>query len=335
MKELFQSDIIKRLLSVFILFAAIYVMKDLMDLFLLTFLLTYLIYSFEQFLLGIIRKRIRFNETLLILMLYVVIFISLGFFIYKYVPIIIGQTLGIINEVSKSNVLNVDKYIIPVFGQFDINAYLKNQMDYILKMAANIGKWGVNLFISLMLSLFFLLGKEKIRGFLKAFSKSRISGLYVGIVSFAHSFFTSFGKVIQAQILIALTNSALSMIVLSLLGFPQLFALGFMIFILSLVPVAGVIISLVPLTVIAYSIGGIIKVIYVIILILLLHGLESYILNPQFMSSKTDIPVFFVFIILIISEHFFGLWGFLTGLPMAMYALEIIGLNFQSKLKKE
>ena len=55
LKELFNRDIVKRVLSILILALAIYSMKSLMDLLLLTFLLTYLIYSFEGYLLIKIR----------------------------------------------------------------------------------------------------------------------------------------------------------------------------------------------------------------------------------------------------------------------------------------
>lgn len=338
LKELYKKVIVRRFISVLILFLILYSMRSVMDLLLLTFLLTYFIYTFEEYLLKSIRKFMRFNEIVLILLLYTIIFIALVYFVYKYLPIIVRESLAIINQISnidtKSNFYNIEQYITPVIGQIDLNAYIKNQFNSLFQMVASIGKWGINVFVALMLSLFFLLGKEKIKKFLNEFNNSRISDFYKNIVYFAKSFLNSFGKVIQAQVLIAMTNSILSIIALSVLGFPQLIALGFMIFILSLVPIAGTIISFLPLAIIAFNIGGLIKVIYVIVLILVLHAFESYILNPQFMSSKTEIPVFFVFIILIVSQHFLGLWGLLMGIPIFMFLLDLAGVNFRTKRKK-
>ena len=337
LKQLYEKEIIRRVVSIIILFLVLYSMKSVMDLLLLTLLLTYLIYTFEEYLLKNIRKFMRFNEIVLILLLYMIIFSALVYFFYKYIPTIIRETLVIINQISvidtKTNLYSIEQYITPIIGQIDLNAYIKNQFTSVFDMMKNIGKWGINVFVALMLSLFFLLGKEKIKIFLREFNNSRISEFYKDIVYFAKSFLISFGKVIQAQILIAMTNSILSIVVLSILGFPQLIALGFMIFILSLVPIAGTIISLFPLAIIAFNIGGIIKVIYVLVLILVLHALESYILNPQFMSSKTEIPVFFVFIILIVSQHFLGLWGLLMGIPIFMFLLDLAGVNFRTKRK--
>lgn len=83
-----------------------------------------------------------------------------------------------------------------------------------------------------------------------------------------------------------------------------------MIFLFSLVPVAGTIASLIPLSIIAYTVGGFKMILYILIIIAVLHALESYVLNPRFMADKTELPVFVVFITLLVSEHFMGVWGY-------------------------
>jgi predicted PurR-regulated permease PerM len=114
---------------------------------------------------------------------------------------------------------------------------------------------------------------------------------------------------------------------LYILNFPQLVTIAFMIFILSLIPIAGVIISLVPLCIIAFSIGGLTKVLYVLIMIAIVHAIESYILNPKLMSSKMELPIFFTFIVLIVSEHLMGMWGLLIGIPLFMFILDLLDVK--------
>ena len=99
-----------------------------------------------------------------------------------------------------------------------------------------------------------------------------------------------------------------------------------MIFILGLIPVAGVFISLVPLSIVGYSTGGFTRLLYVLILVAVLHALESYVLNPKLMSQKTKMPVFFTFMVLLLSEHFMGVWGLVIGLPLTMFLLDVIGV---------
>src|SRR5699024_10432267 len=100
--------------------------------------------------------------------------------------------------------------------------------------------------------------------------------------------------------------------------------LGIMVFFLGLIPVAGVIISLIPLCSIAYNLGGFTYVLYIFIMITVIHALESYILNPKLMSAKTNVPVFYTFIVLIFSEHFFGIWGLIIGIPIFMFLLDML-----------
>lgn len=130
-------------------------------------------------------------------------------------------------------------------------------------------------------------------------------------------------------------NSILSVIALWVLGFPNLLALGVMVFLLGLVPVLGVFVSLIPLCTIAYSLGGGVKVLSVLIMVVVLHALESYVLNPKLMSSKTNLPTFITFIILVFGEHFLGVWGLILGIPIFIFFLDLVGVDSAQQLSKK
>ena len=130
------------------------------------------------------------------------------------------------------------------------------------------------------------------------------------IYYFADKFVNTFGLVLEAQFIIALLNTILTTIALAAFGFHQLLSLAIMIFILSLIPVAGVIISCVPLSFIAYSQGGIKDVVYILLTSLIVHLLESYVLNPKLMSSKTRVPIFLYLYCIIDQRTLFRSMGF-------------------------
>ena len=101
-------------------------------------------------------------------------------------------------------------------------------------------------------------------------------------------------------------------------------------FVLKLLyPHLAVIISLLPLTVIAYNVGGVIKIIEVFVMIGCVHALESYILNPKLMSNRTKLPVCIVFAVLLIGEHYLGVWGLLIGVPLVMFAVERLDVRYE------
>ncbi|WP_272868649.1 hypothetical protein [Clostridioides difficile] len=49
------------------------------------------------------------------------------------------------------------------------------------------------------------------------------------------------------------------------------------------------------------------------------------------MSNRTKLPVCFVFIILLVGEHYLGVWGLLIGVPIFMFLMDILGVKFTSR----
>jgi predicted PurR-regulated permease PerM len=52
------------------------------------------------------------------------------------------------------------------------------------------------------------------------------------------------------------------------------------------------------------------------VMIAIVHIVEAYYLNPKIVSSYVHFPVFITFVILLVSEHTFGLMGLLIGVPL-------------------
>jgi predicted PurR-regulated permease PerM len=312
-----------------VLFA--YLIRSIFNLILLTFMITYLANSLQCLLVKQIDKVIKVNPTIITIIIYMFMAVTIVLLLVKYIPIAISESILILDKMeyvkfSKSN-SGIMAYLTPILEQIDIASYAKSGVQSIMLFVTDFGKWSLNFFMALLLSFIFILEKDSILKFIYKFKGSKISVEYNYFSYFGNNFLNSFGKVIQAQIMIAITNTILSVIGLTIMGFPQLFALAFMIFILSLVPVAGVFISLIPLCLIAFKIGGLIKVIFVLIMIFIIHAIESYILNPKLMSDTTHLPIFFTFVTLIVSEHFMGIWGLLLGIPIFIFLLDIIGVD--------
>ena len=327
-KSIFARQLPRRLLILLAFAAVIYMLRGMVNMFLLTFIFSYLGYTASNYFFS---KAKIVNSKLLkaiIITIYLGILAIATSVLYRYIPVIISELKSIIfqatvfiNSTYENDTLN---YIISLIKDFKVTTYIGDNVDTLLKSITNIGKWGFDIFIAVILSLFFILEKTKISKFTSGFKNSKIGVIYDELSFFGNKFLQSFGKVIQTQITISFINCILSMVLLSILKFPQILGLGFMIFVLGLVPVAGVIISLIPLTIIAFNIGGFKMIIYILILIAILHALESYILNPKLMSQKTKLPVFYTFVVLIVSENLLGIWGLIIGIPIFMFILDVL-----------
>lgn len=322
----------RRFLALLFVVVVLYYSRSMLNMFLITFILTYLINRLNNFISRKLDKVFKVNPKIIVAMIYIIIVTLISITIYNYMPAIIDELNDLVRQVISfyenppvglpdNLVMN---FLVDSLKNIDLSAYLGNGFDFLMKTVSDIGKWSINLFVALVLSLFFLLEKEKVTAFTQKFRKSRASVLFDDLEYFGKKFVLSFGKIIEVQFLIAFVNAILSIIFLWILGFPNLIALGLMIFLLGLIPVMGVIISLIPLCAIAFKIGGFVKIIYVLIMIVVVHAVETYFLNPKFMSNKTHLPIFYTFLILLVSEHYLGVWGLILGVPIFMFLLDIL-----------
>lgn len=333
--RLFQRKGVKRFLIFAILMFIIYLLRSIINIILLTFIFSFLINGLERF----ISKYVPINRKVTVLLLYTFAVSGLTYGAVKYLPVLVNEISQLINQLTAfySKPLATDNqvliYIYDLLQKYEITDYINLGVSFLVKSLNDISTTGIQILLALILSLFFLLEKERIINFTSKFKQSKVSSFYAELEYFGSKFVSTFGKVIEAQFMIATINTVITTLFLWLFGFPQLFALAILVFILGLIPVAGVIISLIPLTIIAYSIGGFMKVIYVLIMIAVVHAIEAYILNPKLMSSKTNLPVFYTFIILIFGEHFFGVWGLILGIPIFVFLLDVLGVKTVDAVK--
>ena len=335
MMQVLKSQVFKRFITLLIVFIFLYAMKGMLSLMLLTFVFTYLIDSVSKFLIKKLDDKIRINYKVMIITVSVVVTTMIFIIIIDFLPLVIHEFRQVVRQVNEIYSYPKDNAVINLIkekvNQIYGTIFSTEGINYIVQSISNIGKIGINIIIALILSIFFLLEKDKIIQFTSKFRQSKISGICSELEFFWSKFISSFGKVIEVQIVIATINGMLSIIGLWIIGFPHLLGFGMMVMLLGLIPVAGVIISLVPLSIVAFNNGGLVQVVYVLIMIALLHAFEAYILNPKLMSSKTKLPIFYTLSILIVSEHIAGVLGLIVGIPVFIFILDIIEVPYFNK----
>jgi len=335
MMQVLKSQVFKRFITLLIVFIFLYAMKGMLSLMLLVFVFTYLIDSVSKFLIKKLDDKIRINYKVMIITVSVVVTTMIFIIIIDFLPLVIHEFRQVVRQVNEIYSYPKDNAVINLIkekvNQIYGTIFSTEGINYIVQSISNIGKIGINIIIALILSIFFLLEKDKIIQFTSKFRQSKISGICSELEFFWSKFISSFGKVIEVQIVIATINGMLSIIGLWIIGFPHLLGFGMMVMLLGLIPVAGVIISLVPLSIVAFNNGGLVQVVYVLIMIALLHAFEAYILNPKLMSSKTKLPIFYTLSILIVSEHIAGVLGLIVGIPVFMFILDIIEVPYFNK----
>lgn len=326
-RTFFQKKEVHRVLIFALIILLLYSVRSMFNLILLTFIFSFLMDRLVEF----VAKRVPINRKVIAILMYSLIVFLLAYGIIKYLPIITFEISQLVGQIKlfysqpQNNI--IIEYIQSFLKSDQISAYIENGVTFLLRYFSDASKISIQVLIALILSLFFLLEKKRLQEFSQKFKTSKISAFYYEIEFFGKKFTRTFGKVLEAQFIIAVVNCVLTVAALMIMGFPQVFGLAIMVFFLGLIPVAGVIISLVPLTLIAYTIGGVMQVVYILITIAIIHAIEAYILNPKLMSSKTDLPVFYTFVVLIFSQNFFGVWGLIIGIPVFVFLLDVLDVT--------
>lgn len=199
----------------------LYLVKDILNLVLLTFLIAYIMNSFQFKLSKHFSRYLKVNSKIIVIVLYVIFVSLIAGALVKYLPKLYEQisdlTTFLVNLNADDMPQNrVTLYLFELIKGYNYQAYMKSGIDYILK----ISNWGTDFFLSIILSFIFILEKSRIVSFTSQLQHSKLAWLYSEVSYLGQKFITSFGKVIEAQIVIALFNTLFSVVILWVLGFP-------------------------------------------------------------------------------------------------------------------
>lgn len=187
----------------------------------------------------------------------------------------------------------------------------------------------MQLLTALLLSFLITIDVPRLRSGLEKLSRTRFRHVYWEIKPGLVSFGLLIGRAFQAQGIIAIVNSALTWIAIHFLGIQNAAFLCFIVFLCSFVPVLGVVFSSVPIAIMALTQdgGSFTLAASSIAAILLIHFLETSVLNPRILGNMLHLHPVLVLTILAVCEHFFGVWGLLLGVPVVVYVIRFVILQ--------
>lgn len=316
----------------FVLLSLVFVLwlaRSEMSTVLLTFIFSFLVIQ----LVNLIRRHVNIRPVIIVIPLYLLIIGGIFYAVFNYVPSLVSESIKSINTVIKfytSGAFDHNQMIqwaVKSVKQMNLTGQIKTGLTAVLSYAGSIGSAGVTIALSFLLSFFFTVEIDELKHFGGLFIKSPLGWYFADLRFFALKFINTFGVIIEAQLIIAIVNTTITTITLIFLKMPNIPTLAVMVFFLSLIPVVGAIISVVPLTIIAFTVGGVQSAIIIIVMIVIIHFLEAYVLNPRLMASRTELPGFFTIVILIVAERLFGAWGLIVGIPIFTFLLDVFGVK--------
>lgn len=195
-----------------------------------------------------------------------------------------------------------------------------NMLDLVRGVGGKIAAIASAFLLSLLFSFLIVLDFPKLADSVRSLQYSRLSYVYQEVAASFRDFAIVLGTALEAQFVIAMVNTALTAVGLLFLGMGQSLAfLSVIVFFCSFIPVLGVFISSVPICLIALQDSGPFTMVLAILIIIVVHLIEAYLLNPKIYGSYMRLNPVIVLVILTIGAKLFGLWGLLLGVPICTY----------------
>ncbi|KAI8469626.1 MAG: hypothetical protein J3K34DRAFT_385728 [Monoraphidium minutum] len=177
-------------------------------------------------------------------------------------------------------------------------------------------------FVALILGFITLWDLPLISRGVRSLQQSRLAPVYEEVAPVLGVFGRLFGKALEAQSRIALANTALTALGMWTLAIPGIGLLSLFVFVCSFIPIAGVIISTSPIAFVALTEYGFMKLALVILMVIGVHFVEAYGLNPVIYSAHLKLHPLLVLCALVVAEHSLGVWGLLLAVPLTVFALD-------------
>ncbi|GAX80385.1 hypothetical protein CEUSTIGMA_g7824.t1 [Chlamydomonas eustigma] len=203
-----------------------------------------------------------------------------------------------------------------------LKAYTTTAAKITASMLSSVTKLAVQTMVSLVLGFMLVWDMPSIKQGVSTLGSSRLAPVYNEVAPVLTVFGRLFGKALKVQARIALINTALTALGMWLLQIPGLAILSLFVFVCSFIPIAGCILSTVPIGFVALTEYGFFKLAMVICMVIFVHFVEAYFLNPAIYSAHLKLHPLLVLSVLVVAEHSIGVWGLLLAVPLTVFMLD-------------
>jgi predicted PurR-regulated permease PerM len=255
-----------------------------------------------------------------------------------------SQQQGVINPESPTMLENqtkkyVDTVLLQVFGESAFSSFQRSVAygdlvdraeewirGFIPKIVAYVREFvNASIFLvfqfllAIILSFLILWDLPNLKRAIGKLATGNTAEIYEEIAPSMKAFGVILGRAFEAQTGIAILNAVLTSIGFFILGIPSIALLAMIVFFCSYIPVVGVMLSTIPAALLAFETGGITRVLGLVAMVLIVHAIEAYALNPIIYGRHMKMHPVLILVILLVGEHLFGIWGLLLGVPIAAF----------------
>ncbi len=306
----------------------LYMFRSIFGLVFVTFIMCFLVHGIT----GALRKRFHINRKVLVVAVFLLFLLGVVAFLRFIPPRLFTEAVSFTEQIPSAMQtirawvdvhLGGNEMIAPFIDH--VKGVLKPERTIVsawaiaragLEKGLHYGSW---FFLAMLFSFLIMLDLPQLVRSVRRLRYTRLAEPYKATSGSIAMFARVVGENFRAQLMVSAVNTTLTAIGLYVLDVKAAVLLCTLVFLCGLIPVLGVFISSVPVILMAVNSGGIQTGLWALGLIIAIHLLEAYVLNPRIVSSVMHINPVMTLIILYIAHSLMGFWGMLLGVPIAVY----------------
>ena len=307
----------------------LYLFRNMFGLVFITFIMCFVVSGITHR----VRRKYHLNRRVLVVCIYLLFLMGVSAFLLYIPPRILSETINFTEQLPGS-MTSVKEWLNNNLGQNEIIAPLLPQVkEALFPESMVVSAWdavrgtlekGVHyigwFFLAMMFSFLIMFDLPVLSRGVRRLRFTRLAESYRETADSIILFAKVVGENFRAQLMISAINTILTAIFLHLMGVKAIVLLCTIVFMCGLIPVLGMWISAVPILLMAVNSGGMELGFWALMMIVSIHLLEAYVLNPRIVSSVMHINPVMTLIILYIAHSMIGMWGMLLGVPIAVYS---------------
>ena len=241
------------------------------------------------------------------------------------------NAINFVNNLPEDSIINkVDiQEIIVKLQQIDITQVLSlEKVSTYIKGVVGVASTIFSVFVSLIMSVYFLLERREILKFFNKLIKAVFKKeTYKSIINYLGKANDIFFKFISSQVIDAIIVGILVSIAMWILGVKYWLLLGFMIGLFNIIPYFGAIVGVVIATVITVFTGGISQALWMLLVVIILQQIDANIINPRIIGNALKLsPILVIFSVTLFGAYF-GVLGMFLAVPI-IAVIKILVLDF-------
>ena len=249
-------------------------------------------------------------------------FIVIGVIIYalgNFFPVIINEGKAIFTSLRDIEIYSQGNIELPQWLLDIVNNLNQYFSDFALSLLNNVISYTPS---ALMGAILIIITTISIGGLKTEISKHINSLFPVDTekgIKFAKKTFRDFENFVKGQFFVAAFVGIFVGSSIYIMGIPGAFFLGVLAWVTNFIPYLGVIISAIPLMMLAFSAKGLVGLLIGAIILILANQLEMWFLAPKIQSKSLKLHWYVILVSILLFGDLFSFAGVLIALPSIMY----------------